>query len=154
MRLRTLPSIALAALFHTAAQAAPLVVNDAWVREAPPTAQVLAAYMQITNPGDQARIITDATSACCQRAEIHRTEIVTGMARMIPQPELTVEAGATVALEPGGLHLMLIAPQAPVVQGDHVVIELRLDDGATLEVHAEVRRDGEPAMDHSHHMHH
>lgn len=155
MKFRTLLPFTLAALCHAAvAQAGPLTVDDAWVREAPPTAQVLAAYMQITNPADQPRTITGAASACCERVEIHRTEIVDGMARMIPQPELAVDAGATLLLEPGGLHLMLIAPKEPLTQGDHVVIELQLDGGETQEVHAEVRRDGEPAMDHSHHMHH
>lgn len=155
MKLRTLLPFTFAALFHAAiAQADPLTVDDAWVREAPPTAQVLAAYMRITNPAGQPRTITGAASTCCERVEIHRTEIVDGMARMIPQPELAVEAGATLLLEPGGLHLMLISPKGPLAQGDHVVIELRLDGGETQEVHAEVRRDGEPAMDHSHHMHH
>lgn len=154
MKLRTLLPFACAALFHAAAQAGPLTVSDAWVREAPPTAQVLAAYMQIANPSEQARTIAGAASTCCDRVEIHRTEIVDGMARMIPQPELVVEAGGSVLLEPGGLHFMLISPKEPMVQGDHVVIELRLDGGETMEVHAEVRRDGEPAMDHSHHMRH
>lgn len=155
MKLRTLLPFTFAVLFHAAiAQADPLTVDDAWVREAPPTAQVLAAYMQITNPADQPRTITGAASTCCERVEIHRTEIVDGMARMIPQPELVVEAGATLLLEPGGLHLMLISPKGPLAQGDHVVIELRLDGGEMQEIHAEVRRDGEPAMDHSHHMHH
>ena len=69
--------------------------------------------MQIANPGPKI-IIVGASSPQFEMVEIHRTEIVDGMARMIPQDRLPVPAGGSVTLEPGGLHLMLIQAKQPL----------------------------------------
>lgn len=137
------------------AQADELTVSGAWVREGPPTTQVLAGYARITNPGTQDITIVGARSPQFDTVEIHRTEIVDGMARMLAQPQLVIPAGGNVALEPGGLHLMLIQAQKPLVSGDRVEIQLQLNNGTQLRVDAEVRPDPDAGagMDHSHHHH-
>ena len=145
------------ALASFPAQAETLNVSDAWVRQGPPTAQVLAAYMTLANPGAQELVIIGASSPQFETVEIHRTEIVDGMARMIPQERLSIPAGGSVALEPGGLHLMLINAKQPLTADATVQIELRLDGGGSVSVAAPVRaadtgmHDG---MDHSQHNHH
>lgn len=139
------------------AHAEPLTVSGAWVREGPPTTAVLAAYMQIDNPGAQDLTLVGASSAQFETVEIHRTEVVDGVARMIQQERLTVPAGGGVSLEPGGLHLMLIQSRQPLTQGDVVDIRLRLEDGTEIPVGAEVRKADAAGMDHSHdhgHDHH
>ena len=142
-------------IWAATAQADELTVSGAWVREGPPTTQVLAAYAQIANPGTQEITIVGASSPQFEMVEIHRTEIVDGMARMIAQPQLVVPAGGNVTFEPGGLHLMLIQAQKPLVSGDHVEINLQLNTGTQLRVDAEVRPDPDAnmGMDHSHHHH-
>lgn len=133
-----------------------LNVSNAWVRQGPPTAQVLAAYMTLENPGAQDIAVTGASSPQFETVEIHRTEIVDGMARMIPQERLTIPAGGSVTLEPGGLHLMLINAKQPLAADATVHIELRFDGGGSLSVDAPVRADAgmHEGMDHSHHSHH
>lgn len=145
----------LAALAAFPALAESLNISNAWVRQGPPTAQVLAAYMTLENPGPQAIAITGASSPQFETVEIHRTEIVDGMARMIPQERLTVPAGGRVALEPGGLHLMLINAKQPLAADAVVRIELRLDGGGSVMVDAPVRADAgmHEDIDHSHHNH-
>ncbi len=133
------------------AQADVLNVSNAWVREAPPTSQVLAAYLQIDNPGTQDIAINGASSPQFETVEIHRTEIVDGVARMIAQEQLVIPAGGSVTFEPGGLHFMLIQSLKPLQRGDHVMIQLRLSTGDNLQVHAEVRPGMDAEMDHSHH---
>lgn len=147
---------ALIALAGSPARAETLNVSDAWVRQGPPTAQVLAAYMTLENPGTQEIAIIGAGSPQFETVEIHRTEIVDGMARMIPQERLAIPAGGNVALEPNGLHLMLINAKQPLAAGAVVRIELRLEGGGSVTVDAPVRADaGMPeGMDHSQHQHH
>lgn len=145
----------LAPLWTLVAHAEPLTVSGAWVREGPPTTAVLAAYMQIDNPGAQDQILVGASSPQFETAEIHRTEIADGVARMVQQERLTIPAGGGVTLEPGGLHLMLIQSLQPLAQGDRVTIRLRLENGTEIPVDAEVRKAEAAAMDHDHsHDHH
>lgn len=146
---------ALIALAGSPARAETLDVSDAWVRQGPPTAQVLGAYMTLENPGAQAVTIIGAGSPQFETVEIHRTEIVDGMARMIPQERLDIPAGGRVALEPGGLHLMLINARQPLAADAAVQIELRLEGGGSITVAAPVRADAgmHDGMDHSQHHH-
>ena len=136
-----------------AARAEQLTVSNAWVREAPPTSQVLAAYLHIDNPGAKDVTIVGANSPQFETVELHRTELVDGVARMIPQPQLMVPAGGTVIFEPGGLHLMLIQSLKPLQRGDQVEIQFQLDSGGTLKLEAEVMPGMDGTMDHSHHHH-
>lgn len=156
MKTGALPALAFTifcSIWAATAQADELTVTGAWVREGPPTTQVLAGYAQIANPGIQEITIVGASSPQFETVEIHRTEIVDGMARMIAQPQLVVQAGGNVTFEPGGLHLMLIQAQQPLVSGDHVEINLQLTNGTRQRVDAEVRPGMDEGMDHSHHHH-
>lgn len=139
------------ALWSAIAQAEPLDISGAWVREGPPTAQVLAAYMQITNPGAQDLVITGASSPQFASVEIHRTEIVDGMARMLPQAQLVIPANGSITLEPGGLHLMLIQAREALPAGAQVEIQLQLENGANQAVTASVKPGTDAGMGHSHH---
>lgn len=134
-----------------------LNISDAWVREAPPTSAVNAAYMQIANPGAKELAIAGASSPQFESAEIHRTEIVDGMARMLPQKRLAVPAGGSVTLAPKGLHLMLIQAKQPLRVGDHVEIHLQMEDGGDVKIDAEVRAETTGSttegVDHSRHQH-
>jgi len=143
----------LGSVYPFAAQAEMLNITQAWVREAPPTSAVNAAYMHIANPTAQEHAIIGASSPQFDVVEMHRTEIVDGMARMLPQERLVVPAKGNVSLEPNGLHLMLIQAKQPVKAGDHVEINLRLEGGGTQKLDAEVRPAMAEGMDHSHHQH-
>lgn len=134
---------------------AEIEVSDPWVRAGPPSAAVLAGYMALKNTGVEAVSIVEATSAQFARVEMHRTEIDDkGMARMFQVKAQKLEPGAQVEFKPGSDHFMLIKPKNRLKVGDHVMIELKLSDGSTTQVHATVRTDDEPAAagdDHHHH---
>lgn len=131
-----------------------LRVEDAWVREAPPTARVLGMFMRLHNAGSEELVILGASSPVCERVEIHRTLIEEGVARMIPQPELRLAPGETLSLEPGSYHLMLIGPHQPARAGDEVPLLILYDDNHVERVIAPVRSDRGGEMDHSQHHHH
>lgn len=151
---RVFCAAALAGLWLGSAHAGEgLTVRGAWIPEAPPTARVQAAYLDLVNEGPAAAVVEGAQSPDFARIEMHGTIQSQGTARMEAQPDLRVDGGATLVLAPGGLHLMLIEPRRRLVAGDRVDIELRVRDGSPIRALAEVRSTAAPSAAHDHHHH-
>ena len=149
-------SLLLAWLFtaSVAAEQTGLVVRDAWVREAPPGGDVLAGYLRLENPASDTVVVGTLQSRDFDHIEIHRTVVEEGVARMLPVERLEIPPGETVALEPGGMHLMLFRPVRSLRQDDRVVFSLELADGRSQTFEATVRRDtGDDGHRHHHHKH-
>jgi len=130
-----------------------LNIKDAWIQEGPPNARVLAGFMQITNNSDKTVTIINADSDLFQAIEFHRTVHADGMARMEKQQQLTIEPGATLKLEHGGYHLMLMQPSRSLSSGDTVDITLKLSADKHMSIKLPVRQP-EQKQDHMHHHHH
>lgn len=106
-----------------------LEVRKAWVREAPPMARTLVAYMRLQNAGDQALSVTDIKPASgFEGSMLHGTELVDGVSRMRHVDQLDLAPGESAELAPGGLHLMLFEPQQPLREGD--VVKLKIECAA------------------------
>jgi len=133
-------------------QAGPTMdVTGGWVREAPPTSRVLAGYMQINNLTEHDLTVTGISSPDFDSAELHRTVVEDGVARMLPVPELLIPSGGSVLLEPGGLHLMLFDPIRQLHEGDSVTLVLHRSDGICNTLPVPVLRSTGEAHDHQHH---
>jgi periplasmic copper chaperone A len=130
----------LSLLTATCAWANEISVTSPWIREAPPVAEMLAAYMTISNNSKHTVQLESATSADFEMVEIHRTETHEGMSRMIKQSSLQVEGGKNVMLEPGGYHLMLMKPMQYLKAGEKVMLELHFSNGEVINVTAVVRK--------------
>lgn len=159
--LRVLISVGLSLLAQGASAAAGEVqILEPWVQAAPPSAKVLAAYMEVTNGGAKTQIVTAVSSPLFERVEIHRTIVDQNMARMELLKEMTILPNATISLRPGGLHLMLIGARKRLQAGDAVPLSLTLKDGNALAVSATVRaakpeeRQALRNADHSKHGNH
>ena len=113
-----------------------LVYSDIRVPEAPPGAQVMAAFMNIKNTTGADIDITSASSPQFKTVELHLTKDVDGVAKMIPQQKFTVPANESLLLKPGSYHIMLIKPKQSLRDGDMVSITLKLSDNSskTLDV--------------------
>ncbi|HWR88241.1 MAG TPA: copper chaperone PCu(A)C [Acidiferrobacterales bacterium] len=125
-----------------------IVVRDAWVREAPPGAAVLAAYFTLENTGTKEDKLVAVLGPDFDKIEIHATEIRAGVARMLALDALPLPPHALVKLAPGGYHLMLHHPRRALAAGMDVKLELRFDSGARLTVVAPVRRAESGATHH------
>ncbi|HAJ93052.1 MAG TPA: hypothetical protein DCO71_10640 [Gammaproteobacteria bacterium] len=131
---------------------ATLAIGEPWIREAPPTARVMAGYLALTNAGDTPVTVTSISSPDFEAAEIHRTVVKEGVARMLPVTQLDIPANSQLKLEPGGLHLMLFEPQRPLLEGATVTLTIHRSNGSNVTVTAPViRKTG--GEDHSHHHH-
>ena len=116
-----------------AAEAAPaaagvLAATGGWVRATPPGMPMLAGYVTLANGGDAPVTLVGASSPAVEAVELHRTEIVDGVSRMRAAGELVIAPGESLVLAPGGLHMMLMRPVAPISAGD--TVEVTLDLGA------------------------
>lgn len=125
-----------------------------WVREAPPTAEVLAGYLTLVNDSKHDLVLDSVSSPQFGSVEMHETTHDNGMAGMRQLQALPLPAGDRVEFAPGGLHLMLLQPKTVLRQGDTVTLLLHFADGTQLEIQAPVRRttDGDMAQ-HQHHAH-
>jgi periplasmic copper chaperone A len=137
---RVFPALLLAAFSMLASAGDDIRVEDAWVREAPPTARMLAAYMTISNDGDREQTLVGVESPQFNHVMLHKSEVIDGVARMLHQDSIAVPAHGSVRLEPGGLHLMMPAPKAPLKAGDRVEFVLEFAGGQRARIEAEVRK--------------
>lgn len=120
-------------------QTSALRVTDAWIREAPPGAMVLAGYMNVENTGTEDVNLIAAESPQFGMIELHRSVIEGDVARMRKQSYFLVPAGAKLVLAPNDRHLMMMMPNGPLQSGDEVAVLLKFDNGAILEVSAPLR---------------
>ena len=135
-----------------AAAADNVSVQDPYVRLAPPNAPATGAFMVIKNNGDKDVKVLKADNPVSKVTELHTHLHEGGVMKMRPVAAIEVKAKGQVALQPGGLHVMMIDLKAPMKEGDVVPITLTFDDGSSKQVDAKVVRPmaaGMP-MEHKH----
>lgn len=101
------------------ATAGPLQISAGYVPQ-PASPDVAAAYLTITDTGDQPDALVAARSDASATTTLHRTQ--GGV--MLPLAELPVPAHGSAAFTPGADHLMLEHPTRPLTKGGRVVITL------------------------------
>jgi copper(I)-binding protein len=153
-RLSALITATIAAVMTLPAYAAELEVHEPWVVLAPPGAYATAAFMELHNAGEAPVNVVEADAAGFETVELHRSFNEDGMHRMVRQDRITVPPGESVALAPGGLHIMLIGPESAPAEGERIDIELQFDDGSKQTVEAVGRPRGARPAGHGHGDHH
>ncbi|MBT8118265.1 MAG: copper chaperone PCu(A)C [Gammaproteobacteria bacterium] len=119
---------------------ATLIIQDAWIAEAPPVSKVMVAYMTIKNTGTSALEITRAESENYSSIEFHETIHEDGMARMVRHGSLKIPANSKLELKRGGPHLMLFNPVKALRAGDMVEIILTTKDNITKTITVIVKK--------------
>lgn len=121
------------------AAASSVQVSQAWSRPAPQGGNG-AGYAVISNAGPAGDTLIAVSSPVAARAEIHESMIMSGQAMMHPRPGgLPVPAGATVALKPGGWHIMLMGLKQPLKAGDHYPATLTFKKAGKMTVQFSVQ---------------
>jgi copper(I)-binding protein len=125
-------------------QAAPFVVEGAWIRLPPPTAKAAAGYLVITNRSDSADALVAVSTSISPRAELHTQLHIDGKMAMRKVDEIALPPRAAVTLKPGSLHLMLfdlVVPPAGFQADDLVAVELRTKLGRRVRLDVPLRRE-------------
>ena len=124
----------------TAAAEQDLAFDAAWIRAMPPGMKMTAGFGRLHNAGSEAIELTTFTSLQFGDVSLHRTELVDGVSRMREVPSLIIAPGESVALEPGGYHLMLMMPAGPLEQGQAVTIQMNTSAGRSFDFDVPVER--------------
>ena len=125
-----------------------LWIDRAWVRLAPVPGRPSAGYLVIHGGHDATRLLA-IESPSAGSTELHRSmnEMQGGMAMatMRPVDGIDVPANGTVALSPGGYHLMLFGVAPQIAAGGTMPLAVRFAKGEPVIVKARVVAAGDAA---------
>ncbi len=148
--MKYLPLVVLAlATFATGASAQTagnLQIEQPFSRATPNGAKVGGGYMTIINKGNAADTLVSVSSPAADHVEIHEMSMQGSVMKMQELPKgLPIDAGKTVALAPGGYHLMMMGLKAPLKEGDKVPVTLTFEKAGKVDVTLDVRGVGAQA---------
>jgi len=141
------------------------VISAAWARTSPMSSTIGAMYFVVESAaGDQLTAVT-VPSSVADRTELHETVMAgddmagddmagddmagddmagddmagDGMMTMQQVQMIEIPAGESVALQPGGLHVMLLDLASPLEPGTSFTAQLVFAEAGTVDVSVEVR---------------
>lgn len=122
----------------------------------PPTAQVGAVYLDISNNGKAPARLIRARAHIAEVVELHDMVMEQGVMKMRQVPQIEIAAGETLKMRSGGgYHLMLIGLKQPLKTGERFPLWLTFEQQGEIrvEVWVEPAAQGGAAAD-THHHHH
>jgi copper(I)-binding protein len=127
-------------------KAGDLVISQAWSRATPGGAKVGGGFLTIENRGTAPDRLIGGTSDVASKVEVHEMSMNNGVMTMRPlEKGLTIDAGKTVKLAPGGYHLMLMDLKHPLKRGDKLAITLEFEKAGKVQVSFDVQGVGATA---------
>lgn len=117
-----------------------------------PNAPVAGGFLTIANGSEADDRLIAASSAIAGRMEIHEM-VMDGdvMAMRALEEGLPIRAGQTVALQPGGYHLMFMDLTGPLVEGETVDVTLTFEDAGQITVPLSIQAFNAGAAGHGAH---
>lgn len=116
-----------------------LFVGDAWARATIGESTVSAIYLSVTNRGDTPERLVGASADRAGRTTLHRSVVEDGVMKMRHVEAVVIPAGATVRLEPGGLHMMLLGVSSRLEAGERITVTLRFERAGEMPLSVPVR---------------
>lgn len=113
--------------------------SDPYVRAVPPGMANSAAFMQLKNNDKNGHALVAAESPAAKMVELHTHVHEGGMMMMRKIDKIDLPAGQPVALQPGGLHVMLMGLVKELKPGDQVELTLIYEDGSKSKLSAPVK---------------
>lgn len=134
-----------------AAEPGGIDVTDAWARPTIGQGRSTAAYLTITNKGDQDDVLQAARSDQAKSVELHQTMMTAdGVMQMRPvEGGVAIAAGAALELAPGGTHVMIMGLDEALAEGDALKLTLDFAKAGPVEIVVPVRAGAAGA--HAHH---
>lgn len=112
-----------------------LAITQPWARATPPAAATGAGYLTITNNGATDDRLLSITSPIAEISEVHEMTMTDDRMVMRPLEDgLTIPAGETVVLRPGGFHLMFVQLVDGFVEGTEVTVTLTFETAGAVEI--------------------
>jgi copper(I)-binding protein len=134
------------------ARAGDLAVQQPWTRAAGQGATG-AGFLSISNRGAAADRLLSATTPAARAVELHTMLRDGDVMRMRAVEAVEIPPGQTVALRPGGLHMMLVGLSRPLREGETVPVTLRFERAGEVRVDLAVQAAGAREPTAAHHRH-
>ena len=117
------------------AEEAPISVSDAYARSAGHHAKSGAAFMVISNSGEEADRLLGVSSDVAKRVELHTHVIQDGIAKMRKLEEgIELASGSEHVFERGGDHVMFMGLNHGLKEGDLVTVILNFEKAGEIVV--------------------
>lgn len=110
-----------------------IVIEEPWARASIGMKRPGAAYLEVRNTSDEAKVIIGVETDLAGMPQMHETITnAAGVSSMRKIDRIEIEAGETYAFAPGGAHVMLMKLQRPMIKGEQFTLTLRLEDGGAI----------------------
>ena len=119
-----------------------LVIAKPWARASIGTSRPAAAYLTIRNEGAEADTLLAVRTPLSGKAEVHTMTNDNGVMRMGPAGPVEIPAGGEISLAPGGLHIMMMKLQAPLIKGESIEVTLKFKRAGEITVTAPIYGPG------------
>lgn len=141
-RLMTVIGALLLATVSLAAHAETLRIENPYFYPPIGSGKIGVGFMVIHNEGDTDRALLHAESDAIDEIELHDHINEDGILRMRKVPQIPVEAGGSVTLKPGGLHVMLMGVNEEVAPGDQLEVTFTFDQDERQTISVPVLKRG------------
>ena len=132
-----------------------LEIHQPWSRATPKGAKVGAGYLVIKNTGKTADRLIGGEMQAAKRVEVHEMKLDKGIMRMRPlKSGLEILPGQSVALKPGGYHLMFMGLSSAIKKGEPFKATLVFEKAGRVELEFAVSGIGAGAPEHGKHDSH
>lgn len=129
-----------------------VTITDPWARVTTPHQEMGAAYMTISSTGGDTLLKAKVPTSLADHAELHKAVMAGkddaaggGMGADMDSPHggkmtmklvhsIAVPAGGSIALKPGGFHVMLIDLKKPIAAGDEIKLTLTFAKAGEIQV--------------------
>ena len=125
-----------------ALQAGALKIGQPYARATPPGAVAAGAFLRIENTGKLAERLLRASSPVAGVVELHEMTMEGNVMKMRAVSGIEIKPGATVALQPGGYHVMLLGLKQPLAQGERIPLTLTFEKAGSVDVVVNVEAMG------------
>lgn len=128
----------------------PIQAEAAWARATAPHMQAGAVFLTLHNTGSAPDRLIGAAAPVARVTELHTHLMEGGIMRMRPVEAIDLPPGQTVALQPGGDHVMLIGLTQRLVEGETFPLTLTFAQAGRLAVSVSIAPIGAmgPGQDH------
>ncbi|WP_296373042.1 copper chaperone PCu(A)C [Yoonia sp.] len=127
-----------------------LTLTDGYAYATLPNQPVAGGFLTIANGGEADDHLVAAASDIAGVTQIHAMMMDGGVMVMRELADgLPLPAGETVVLQSGGLHLMFMQLNGPLVAGETVAVTLRFENAGEVAIDLPIRKKMAGGMDHS-----
>lgn len=120
-----------------------LEISGAFTRATLPSQPVGGGYLVITNTGSDDDRLIGGTASFAGDVQVHEMAMANDVMTMRELSDgLVIPAGETVTLQPGGYHIMFMALNAALVEGEHVDVTLEFERAGTIDIEFAVTAAG------------